>query len=98
MSPLELRASLSLASLFALRMLGLFLILPVFAVHARQLEGGDKILGMPEQMVSQDAAAENEMVKMGLEIEAEGERYLGPLKAVFELVDRAINPPPPVQT
>jgi MFS family permease len=41
MSPLELRASLSLASLFALRMLGLFLILPVFAVHARDLPGGD---------------------------------------------------------
>jgi MFS family permease len=40
MSPLELRASLSLASLFALRMLGLFLILPVFAVHAQQLPGG----------------------------------------------------------
>lgn len=40
MSPFELRASLSLASLFALRMLGLFLILPVFAVHARQMEGG----------------------------------------------------------
>jgi len=41
MSSLELRASLSLASLFALRMLGLFLILPVFAVHAPQLSGGD---------------------------------------------------------
>ena len=41
MSPLELRASLSLASLFALRMLGLFLILPVFAVHAQRLPGGD---------------------------------------------------------
>lgn len=40
MSPVELRGSLSLASLFALRMLGLFLILPVFAVHALQLEGG----------------------------------------------------------
>ncbi|HEY6862780.1 MAG TPA: MFS transporter [Burkholderiales bacterium] len=40
MSPLELRASVSLASLFALRMLGLFLILPVFAVYALQLEGG----------------------------------------------------------
>jgi len=43
MSPLELRASLSLASLFALRMLGLFLILPVFAVHARHLSGGDNL-------------------------------------------------------
>jgi MFS family permease len=40
MSALELRASLSLASLFALRMLGLFLILPVFSVHAPQLAGG----------------------------------------------------------
>lgn len=41
MSPLELRASLSLASIFALRMLGLFLILPVFAIHATHLKGGD---------------------------------------------------------
>ena len=41
MSPFEMRASLSLASLFALRMLGLFLILPVFAVHAQHLTGGD---------------------------------------------------------
>ena len=41
MSPLEIRASLSLASIFALRMLGLFLILPVFAVYATHLSGGD---------------------------------------------------------
>jgi len=41
MSSLEIRASLSLASIFALRMLGLFLILPVFAVHATHLRGGD---------------------------------------------------------
>lgn len=40
MSAEELRAGLSLGSLFALRMLGLFLILPVFAVHAPQLRGG----------------------------------------------------------
>lgn len=40
MTRAELRASLSLASLYALRMLGLFLILPVFAVHARSLPGG----------------------------------------------------------
>jgi len=40
MTALELRSSVSLASLFALRMLGLFLILPVFAVHARSLPGG----------------------------------------------------------
>ena len=41
MSPLEIRAALSLASIFALRMLGLFLILPVFAIHAKTLPGYD---------------------------------------------------------
>ena len=41
MSALELRAALSLASLFALRMLGLFVILPVFAIYARTLPGFD---------------------------------------------------------
>ena len=40
MSPLEIRASISLASIFALRLLGLFLILPVFAVYAQTLPGG----------------------------------------------------------
>ena len=40
MSPLEIRASVSLASIFALRLLGLFLILPVFAVYAQSLPGG----------------------------------------------------------
>jgi len=43
MSQLELRAGVSLASLFGLRMLGLFLILPVFAVHAPRLTGGDNL-------------------------------------------------------
>ena len=41
MSTLELRAALSLASIFALRMLGLFVILPVFAIHAPTLPGFD---------------------------------------------------------
>src|SRR5450830_1097247 len=41
MSGAEVRASASLASIFALRMLGLFLILPVFAVHAKGLSGGE---------------------------------------------------------
>ena len=35
MSPEEKRAGMSLASIFALRMLGLFLILPVFSVYAQ---------------------------------------------------------------
>ncbi len=41
MTTTEIRASASLASIFGLRMLGLFLILPVFAVHAKSLPGGD---------------------------------------------------------
>lgn len=43
MSAAELRAGASLAGVFGLRMLGLFLILPVFAVHASSLEGGDNL-------------------------------------------------------
>ncbi len=41
MSPLELRASIGLASIYGLRMLGMFLILPVFAVYAERLPGGE---------------------------------------------------------
>jgi len=44
MSPEEKRAGLSLAAIFALRMLGLFLILPVFAVYAGTLSGGGDAL------------------------------------------------------
>ncbi|GAB4217885.1 MAG: MFS transporter [Rhodoferax sp.] len=40
MTALERRASASLASLFGLRMLGLFLVLPVFASEAAQYPGG----------------------------------------------------------
>lgn len=41
MTPTELRSSLSLSSIFALRMLGLFLVLPVFALEAARYPGGD---------------------------------------------------------
>ena len=44
MSAQELRAGASLAGIFGLRMLGLFLILPVFAVHAPQLSGGENLV------------------------------------------------------
>ena len=43
MSPAEIRAGASLAGIFGLRMLGLFLILPVFALHAPKLAGGDDL-------------------------------------------------------
>lgn len=41
MNSLELRASLGLAGIYALRMLGMFLILPVFAIYAQTLRGAD---------------------------------------------------------
>ena len=40
MTAAEIRAGASLAGVYGLRMLGLFFILPVFAVHARTLRGG----------------------------------------------------------
>ncbi len=41
MTPQERRSSASLALIFALRMLGLFLVMPVFSLEARHYPGGD---------------------------------------------------------
>jgi MFS family permease len=43
MTPTELRAAVSLASIFGLRMLGMFVILPVFAIYAEGLPGGNNL-------------------------------------------------------
>ena len=43
-SPFEKRAGMSLASIYAVRMIGLFMILPVFALHADQFEGATPTL------------------------------------------------------
>ncbi|MCC7135224.1 MAG: MFS transporter [Nitrosomonas sp.] len=40
MTPVELRASIGLAGVYALRMLGLFIILPVFSFYAEDMPGG----------------------------------------------------------
>jgi predicted MFS family arabinose efflux permease len=42
MNSSELRSTLALAGIFGLRMLGLFLLLPVFSIHAKGLPGGDQ--------------------------------------------------------
>jgi MFS family permease len=44
MSASELRATVSLAAIFALRMLGLFMIMPVFSIYAKTIPGGDNVL------------------------------------------------------
>jgi predicted MFS family arabinose efflux permease len=43
MSPLELRASLALASVYGLRLFGMFVILPIFAIYAETLPGGGNL-------------------------------------------------------
>ncbi|MBM3342969.1 MAG: MFS transporter [Betaproteobacteria bacterium] len=43
MSALEIRASLALASVFGLRLFGMFVILPVFAIYAETLPGGTNL-------------------------------------------------------
>lgn len=44
MNSSELRSTLALAGIFGLRMLGLFLLLPVFSLHAKDLPGGQNAL------------------------------------------------------
>lgn len=44
MTPTELRAAVSLSGIFGLRMLGMFVILPVFAIYAEGLPGGDDLM------------------------------------------------------
>jgi MFS family permease len=41
MTPFERRASIGLAGIYGLRMLGLFIILPIFALYAEKLPGGE---------------------------------------------------------
>ena len=43
MSPPEVRATIALAAVYGLRMFGMFVILPVFAIYAQQLRGGDDV-------------------------------------------------------
>src|SRR5512135_293914 len=48
MTPVERRASVGLAGICGLRMLGLFIILPIFALYAQHLPGGEsyKLIGL----------------------------------------------------
>ncbi|MDX1667813.1 MAG: MFS transporter [Limnobacter sp.] len=43
MLPAERKAAMWLASIYALRMFGMFMILPIFAVHAATMPGGDNV-------------------------------------------------------
>jgi len=86
MTRAELRASLSLAGIYMLRMLGLFMILPVFSIYARHLEGAtpaliglaisaygltQALLGIPFGLWS-DKAGRKPVIAIGLLIFAAG--------------------------
>jgi MFS family permease len=87
MSPFELRASAGLASIYGLRMFGMFIILPVFAVYAEHLPGGgdhtliglalgaygltQAILQLPFGMLS-DRIGRKRVIYMGLALFALG--------------------------
>ncbi len=86
MTPNERRATLSLAAIFSTRMLGLFMILPVFALYAQDLEGAtpalmglaigiygllQAVLGIPFGMVS-DKFGRKPVIVAGLIIFAIG--------------------------
>jgi MFS family permease len=107
MTPTERRASASLASIFALRMLGLFLVLPVFALEARKYPGGDDpaliglamgIYGLTQGLlqipfgVASDRLGRKRVIIFGLLVFAAGSALAGHADTLNELlVGRALQ-------
>jgi len=107
MSPFELRASAGLASIYGLRMFGMFVILPVFAVYAERLPGGDDhtliglalgaygltqaILQLPFGMLS-DRFGRKRVIYMGLALFAIGSIWAALATDIYMvMIGRAIQ-------
>jgi len=107
MTPLERRASFTLASIFSLRLLGLFLVMPVFALAARQYPGGDDpaliglamgiygltqgVLQIPFGMAS-DRLGRKRVILFGLIVFGLGSVFAGCADSLMELlVGRALQ-------
>lgn len=107
MSPKEMRASLSLASIYGLRMLGMFLILPIFSIYAESLPGGQNhlliglalgaygltqaIFQLPFGMAS-DRYGRKRMIYLGLIIFAAGSLIAGLATSLYTIIlGRAIQ-------
>jgi MFS family permease len=107
MSTLELRASMSLASIYGLRMLGMFLILPIFSIYAETLPGGQNHLliglalgayGLTQAMfqlpfgMASDRYGRKRMIYLGLAIFAIGSFIAGFADDLYTIIfGRAIQ-------
>jgi MFS family permease len=101
MTPVELRSSFTLASIFSLRLLGLFLVMPVFALEARKYPGGDDpaliglamgIYGLTQGMLqipfgmASDRLGRKRVIFFGLIVFAFGSLYAGCADSLWELL------------
>lgn len=97
MTRAEKRASLSLAGIYMLRMLGLFMILPVFSIYARGLEGAtpfliglaisaygltQALLGIPFGLWS-DRVGRKKVIAFGLVVFALGSAYAAMADTIY---------------
>jgi MFS family permease len=98
---MELRSSFTLASIFSLRLLGLFLVMPVFALEARKYPGGDDpaliglamgiygltqgLLQIPFGMAS-DRLGRKRVILFGLMVFALGSLFAGSADSLWELL------------
>jgi len=100
LSQLERRAGASLASIYAVRMLGLFMILPVFSLYADQLEGAtptlmglalgiygltQALLQIPYGMLS-DRFGRKPMIAIGLLIFAAGSLLAADAETIYQVI------------
>jgi len=99
-SPLEKRAGISLASIYAVRMLGLFMILPVFSLYTEQFTGATPLLiglalgiygltqgllQIPYGMLS-DRFGRKPMITVGLLVFAAGSLLAADADTIYEVI------------
>jgi MFS family permease len=99
-SSLEKRAGFSLAAIYAVRMLGLFMILPVFSLYAEQFEGATPVLlglalgiygltqgllQIPYGMLS-DRFGRKPMIAIGLIVFAAGSLFAANADTIYEII------------
>jgi len=101
MNARELHAALGLAGIFGLRMLGLFIILPVFALYAVDLRGGDDLTlvgialgayGLAQALLQipfgrwSDHAGRKPVMYAGLALFASGSFYAGYAESIVGVI------------